>query len=175
MIQLAIQQFSSWDAAICLRIYGWNGRAILDRIMKYSSWIGEGYVYPVVGLIVLFLDFPAASAFFKVMAVGFAMELIIQKILKHGLKRMRPCFSIPGIRNLVALPDVFSFPSGHTAGAFLMAFLIGSGYPPLAVPVFSLAALIGFSRIYNGVHYPSDVLAGAVLGLACAKIGLILI
>ena len=175
MIQLAIRHISSWDTTVCLRIYQWNGRVVLDWIMKCASRIGEGYIYPVIGLIILTLDFPAAPSFFKMMAAGFTLELIIQKMLKHGLKRMRPCFSIPGIRNLVAFPDVFSFPSGHTAGAILMAFLLSSGYPALAVPAFGLAALIGLSRIYNGIHYPSDVLAGAVLGLACAKISLILI
>jgi undecaprenyl-diphosphatase len=166
---------TTWDTAVCLMIYRWNGRAVLDRIMKYASWIGEGYVYPFIGLIILTLDFSAAPRFFKMMAVGFTVELAIQRMLKLGLKRMRPCFSIPGIRNLVKFPDVFSFPSGHTAGASLMAFLLASGYPLLAVPAFGLAALIGFSRIYNGVHYPSDVLAGAALGLACAKMSLILI
>jgi undecaprenyl-diphosphatase len=109
------------------------------------------------------------------MAVAFGFELAVQKALKHGLKRPRPCLAVPGVRNLVSIPDDFSFPSGHTAGAFLAAVQVSSLVPATAAPLFVTAALVGLSRIYNGVHYPSDVAAGALLGAASGLLGLALV
>ena len=59
-----------------------------------------------------------------------------------------------------------SFPSGHASGAFSVATIIGSRYPKTRIPVYTLATLVGFSRIYLGRHYPSDVLGGAAVGIA---------
>jgi undecaprenyl-diphosphatase len=59
-----------------------------------------------------------------------------------------------------------SFPSGHASGVFSVATVIGSRYPKARIPVYSIASLVGYSRIYLGKHYPSDVLGGAVLGIA---------
>jgi undecaprenyl-diphosphatase len=61
-----------------------------------------------------------------------------------------------------------SFPSGHTTTAFAGATMLAWFAPRLAVPLYALAVLIGFSRLYLGVHYPTDVIAGAVLGTATA-------
>jgi undecaprenyl-diphosphatase len=66
--------------------------------------------------------------------------------------------------------DEFSFPSGHTAAAFVMVSILGSFYPVLLLPLVILASFIGISRVYLGVHYPSDVLAGAILGIVCGGV-----
>ena len=81
---------------------------------------------------------------------------------------------LPQIRNLIKFPDRFSFPSGHAAGAFMMATLLRHFYPALTIPFYATASVIGVSRVYNGVHYPSDVMAGTALGIASAQIGLTL-
>ena len=66
------------------------------------------------------------------------------------------------------VPQDHSFPSGHAATSFACATVLALAFPRLAVPLYVLAAAIGFSRIYVGVHYPLDVLGGAVLGIAVA-------
>ncbi|MEC8880451.1 MAG: phosphatase PAP2 family protein [Pseudomonadota bacterium] len=65
----------------------------------------------------------------------------------------------------------FSFPSGHTAAAFVMATLLGIFYPVVATLALAFALLVGLSRVLLGVHYPSDIAAGALLGTSCAMIG----
>jgi undecaprenyl-diphosphatase len=71
--------------------------------------------------------------------------------------------------------DQFSFPSGHTAAAFAMATLVSFHFPILTLPVIIWALLVGFSRIYLGVHYPTDILAGIVIGVTSGFGGVMLI
>jgi undecaprenyl-diphosphatase len=68
------------------------------------------------------------------------------------------------------MPTSASFPSGHSASGFAFATTIGDYLPPMALPLRSLAAVVAYSRIHSGVHYPSDVLVGSVIGIV---IGLI--
>ena len=83
--------------------------------------------------------------------------------------RPRPAAALePDPEPLVDLPATYSFPSGHATVSFACATVLALAVPRLRVPLFVLAALISFSRVYVGVHYPLDVLAGAVLGVAIA-------
>jgi undecaprenyl-diphosphatase len=72
----------------------------------------------------------------------------------------------------VPMPASASFPSGHTASAVAFATAVGVVLPPAAVPLGALASAVGYSRVHTGVHYPGDVAAGAVLGIAGAAIAL---
>ncbi|MFD3331350.1 phosphatase PAP2 family protein [Streptomyces sp. NPDC058700] len=72
----------------------------------------------------------------------------------------------------VPMPDSASFPSGHTASAVAFATAVGVVLPPAAVPLQVLAMAVGYSRVHTGVHYPGDVAAGAVLGIASAGLAL---
>jgi membrane-associated phospholipid phosphatase len=68
------------------------------------------------------------------------------------------------------MPTSVSFPSGHTASAFAFATAVTTDLPQLALPLFGLATVVGYSRVHNGVHYPGDVVAGAVLGLGIGTV-----
>lgn len=86
-------------------------------------------------------------------------------LLKHLIARSRPYDCIRGLIPLITPPTDYSFPSGHTAASFAVGVLLFRKLPKrYGIPALVLAALIGFSRLYLGVHYPSDVLAGALLG-----------
>ncbi|MFF8602375.1 phosphatase PAP2 family protein [Streptomyces sp. NPDC015232] len=74
----------------------------------------------------------------------------------------------------VPMPTSASFPSGHTASAVAFATAVGVVLPPTAVPLGLLAGAVGYSRVHTGVHYPGDVVAGSVLGLAAAVTSLAL-
>ena len=99
----------------------------------------------------------------------------ITSLFKYAVQRDRPPTVVLDPEPLVGVPTTSSFPSGHTSTSFACAYVISRLAPRLTVYVYALAALIGFSRIYVGVHYPLDVLAGAVLGLVVAKALLMLL
>ena len=88
--------------------------------------------------------------------------------LKNWVERNRPPLSNPEPGPLVDLPATFSFPSGHATVSFACATVLALAVPRHRRPLYALAALIAFSRVYVGVHYPFDVLAGAVLGVGIA-------
>jgi undecaprenyl-diphosphatase len=85
--------------------------------------------------------------------------------LKAWIDRDRPPLADPTPKPLLDLPSTSSFPSGHATVSFACATVLALAVPRLRAPLFALAALIAFSRVYVGVHYPFDVLAGAALGL----------
>jgi undecaprenyl-diphosphatase len=162
------------DRALCVRISGWNGKKAVDKPMIWLSRFGSGHLYPFVALAVTAFDTQIMRPFFSAFLASVVVEHSTYKLVKTKTRRLRPFEVIPQIKKLISFPDQFSFPSGHAAGAFLMATLFGHFYPGAGTACYSLAALVGFSRVYNGIHYPSDVLAGSALGVLSARLGLMI-
>lgn len=94
--------------------------------------------------------------------------LIGELMLKNTFCRVRPCGIDPSVSLAVDRPGSFSFPSGHTGASFAAAFSMFFFNKKLGIPAVILAVLIGFSRVYLFVHYPTDVLCGAILGTLMA-------
>lgn len=103
------------------------------------------------------------------MASSFAANVIVTHISKNLINRKRPIERDPTFTTVVGAGSR-SFPSGHTSEAFSMATSVTISFPKwyVAVPAYTFAGLVGYSRMYLGVHYPTDVMAGAVLGTASA-------
>ncbi|HPG38622.1 MAG TPA: phosphatase PAP2 family protein [bacterium] len=175
MITMMRNNISMWDHTLCVKIFNLNGKKFFDAMMFWASRLGDGYMYGVIFLLLLVLNFQLAIQILPAALIAFAIEIATHVVVKKMTRRPRPFERISGIRSLIAPPDKFSFPSGHTAAAFLMATLFSFYFPIITVPVFLLAATIGFSRVYNGVHFPSDVLIGMLLGIISALIGLTII
>ncbi len=95
----------------------------------------------------------------------------LSELLKVWIQRPRPCQSLEAVRLLVGCSGrSFSFPSTHATNITAQAVLFGFHYRPLAIPLFLVAAAVGYSRVYVGVHYPTDVVGGVLVGLACAAL-----
>ncbi|MBQ8795723.1 MAG: phosphatase PAP2 family protein [Clostridia bacterium] len=88
--------------------------------------------------------------------------------IKNAINRERPCTIDPTIELIVKKPTSYSFPSGHTASCFAAAGTLLFTYKRLGIPLIIFSAFMGFSRMYLFVHFPTDVLAGAALGLLMA-------
>ncbi len=104
--------------------------------------------------------------------VTVAATIVETYALKYIIKRPRPYITYPDLSHL-ATEGTPSFPSGHTSAAFALATSASLNYPKwyVIVPSFAWAGLTGYSRMYLGVHYPTDVLAGAALGAGTAWLG----
>lgn len=103
-----------------------------------------------------------ASAVGKVGMFTLVMSHLWVQLFKRHFCRARPALPI-GIASLVKAPDRFSFPSGHSAAAASMAYMLAATFPALAPLVLAFAVIVGLSRCYLGVHYPGDVVAGWTL------------
>jgi membrane-associated phospholipid phosphatase len=98
-------------------------------------------------------------------AVG-AASITANLAAKHLFPRRRPTRSSDSPGRQARMPTSSSFPSGHTASAFAFAAAVTADFPQLSLRLYGLATAVGYSRVHTGVHYPSDVMGGGVLGLA---------
>ena len=96
-------------------------------------------------------------------------SFVVNIPLKSAVRRKRPTDEVPEERRL-AKPESYSFPSGHTASAAAFSGIVGRAYPKLWLPINGLAAMVGFSRVYTGVHFPGDVLGGWIVGKGVALV-----
>ncbi len=172
MVQILIQQVTRWDDRMFNRIFGDVNRKSWKKFFYGLSRSADSFSCALMGLVWTVVN-PSTLPYLLAAVFAFALELTLYYIVKKNIRRPRPFTKFEGVRSLIVPPDEFSFPSGHTAAAFLMASLISLAFPVLAIPALLWAGLVGFSRVYLGVHYPTDILAGMALGLFSAQMGLL--
>ncbi|PSV25298.1 MULTISPECIES: phosphatase PAP2 family protein [unclassified Photobacterium] len=158
-----IQRFDYAFSTLCL-CHRFN--IPLAKISRIVSRTGDGHLYAMIGLLIWWGDQQQGGAFIFYGLLMFLIELPLYWLLKNSFKRSRPV-SLP---SFIKPSDRYSLPSGHTAAAFMMAALISSFYPSYSEMVWLWASCIGFSRVLLGVHYLSDIIAGALLGFACFEL-----
>jgi undecaprenyl-diphosphatase len=106
---------------------------------------------------------------FPLVVLGVLVADTLAFALKYVFSDERPYVRYPEPEPLVEPSIDLTFPSGHSATSFAGAALLAAAVPRLAAPLYALAGAIAFSRVYVGVHYPLDILAGAALGLGVAR------
>ena len=156
------------DRSVFDSVAGWRS-PLLDKSMPALS-IAASFSRLWMAIAALFAVFGGTkgrkTAVEGMAAIGIT-SFLANVVLKGLTDRPRPTDPVPKDRELEK-PDSTSFPSGHTASAAAFSGVVGRAYPALWVPINGLAAAVGFSRVYTGVHYPGDVLGGWILGKAVA-------
>ncbi|MDD4650703.1 MAG: phosphatase PAP2 family protein [Methanothrix sp.] len=145
--------------------------ATLDRTMPLLTHLGDSWAAWIFILIMAAINHKPVESRLKkgiILTLIYGFVSASQLAIKHLIERPRPFLEHDAIVRAV-FPTDFSFPSGHAATAFMMAVVLSIQYPRYRYAFYFLACLVGFSRVYLGVHYPSDVIAGAIIGYAIAK------
>jgi undecaprenyl-diphosphatase len=147
-----------WDRHLESWIAG-HRVAVLDPVFRGLTYVGTwGAVWLVIAAVLAVL-WRRWQVLLWVAVADVAAQLST-RLLQDAFQRSRP-----DVHTLVAKPHSHSFPSGHAASSFACAVVLASYVPRWRVPLYVLAGLIAFSRSYVGVHYPLDVVAGALWGV----------
>lgn len=144
----------------------------LDNFMLVLTKIAGSYgqIWLCVAVLLLIFKKTRKAGIAVLLSYGF-VYLFGQMVLKDLIARPRPCHIDETIALLIDRPSSFSCPSTHSAWAFGAATAIVCFSKKIGIPAFVVAAIIGFSRLYLFVHFPTDVLAGIALGVLCGLIG----
>lgn len=133
--------------------------------MEFITHLGDTAFIWIVMAAVFFAFRRTRATGFQVLAALLGSLVINNLILKNLVARVRPYEVVEGLRLLIERQPDWSFPSGHSASSFAAAAVIFLNHRRTGWPAVVLAALIAFSRLYVGVHYPTDVLFGALSGI----------
>ena len=171
--------FTSFDFAVFQLVEKlWN--PVLDAIMVFITHLGDDGIFWLV-LAAVLLIFKKTRKLGVLLLLGLGVASVINNlVLKQIFERPRP-FNFTGWPEgfvfpnpLIEKPDSFSFPSGHTSSSLGAATpLLIKAKKKLGIPIFVLAVLVGFSRVYVHVHYPTDVIVGAIVGIVSGIIAVV--
>ena len=164
----ALQRIQRWDERLCERSNRWLHVRTLLHVFRGVSWLGNGIFWYALMLGML-ARAPRESALpvLHMLFVGVVCTATY-KMVKRGTLRPRPYQSLQGVEPGAVPLDAFSFPSGHTLHAVAFTLVALEYWPGLAAILVPFTLLTAASRVILGLHYPSDVIAGGVLGACIA-------
>jgi diacylglycerol kinase family enzyme/membrane-associated phospholipid phosphatase len=158
-----LRRLHEFDEEVFERISGWESPA-MDRLMPaLSQAASHSKIWIATAAGMWFGGKRSRRTAVEGLAAVGITSFLANLVAKGLFRRRRPTDQVPEARGL-PVPPSSSMPSGHTASAAAFARVVGTAYPGLRIPLNALAAAIGFSRVFTGVHYPTDVVAGWLLG-----------
>ncbi len=162
--QLALDRLVALDLAACRALQRRTSEWV-HAALALVSRLGDGWLWLALAAALLLAERSAALPTLLEMALAAAVGLPLYAGLKRRMARPRPCATAgSGLEALVPALDLYSFPSGHTLHAVAFTTVVLAHFPVLAWLLVPFTALVALSRVVLGLHYPSDVLAGATLG-----------
>lgn len=161
-----LQSVQNLDGEILLQIQQHLRTDMLTPFMKIVTFLGNGgWFWILCAVVLLAIPKTRKTGYAAVFSLIFG-AIVTNLLLKNIVARPRPFAEIEALIPLIAKPTDFSFPSGHTTASFAVALVMFRMLPKkIGIPAVVLAALVAFSRLYLGVHYPTDVLVGFVVAL----------
>jgi undecaprenyl-diphosphatase len=137
---------------------------VIDLVIPLATFLGSGEFIFAVAVILIILARKSQGRLAGILLLaGLTVDYYAVYLLKNWVARPRPFMTLADVQLVGAAEKGFSFPSGHAAAVFMAAVVL-SRYFKRPVIFFGLAALVAVSRVYSGVHYPTDVISGAALG-----------
>ena len=143
----------------------------LDLLMPAITALGNsGLIWILLAGILIFM--PKYRTVGVAVMTGLVLEVVCcNLVLKPLVARIRPCDVNTAVQLLIARPDDFSFPSGHTAASFASVAALKTANSRLWKPALALAVVIALSRLYLYAHWPTDILGGAAVGILAGWLG----
>jgi undecaprenyl-diphosphatase len=167
-----LSRIDTADYRLCRQLNRGASLSVIRRPFQIASRLGDGVVwYVLILLLPLVYGTPAVRPAI-VMALTGVLGVLLYGVLKRSFVRERPFIRHSGIWQAAVPLDRYSFPSGHTLHAVSFAWQASVHFPELAWVLLPLALIIASSRVVLGLHYPTDVLAGAFIGACIAELGL---
>ena len=169
-----LARLSRFDASLCVKLNRFSCKTGVRRFFSTVSRLGDGmFWYALMGMLLITQLGAAIKPVAHMIAIGL-VGLATYKWLKRKTLRPRPCDLHPAILRGTDPLDQFSFPSGHTLHAVCFSTVAIGYFPWLAPFLLPFVLLVGLSRMVLGLHYPSDVLAGAAIGYGLAAFSFLL-
>ena len=148
--------------------YFFNHTIATGFLDKFFSIITDVHSWYIAYIILIGILLTKAGRKGKIAVLGIILVILVSDqlgdLIKHLLQRVRPCNALDDVRMVIGCAGGYSFPSNHAVNNFAAAFYFYKLFPNLKLPLFITATLIALSRIYLGVHYPSDMLGGMIIG-----------
>jgi undecaprenyl-diphosphatase len=166
-----LQRFDAAEYRFCRRLNQGVQKRPVRLFFMAASRLGDGVIWYAIMIALPFLYGERGLKVGLIMLATGAAGLAVYKFLKRTFVRERPFIRHAGISLAGAPLDRYSFPSGHTLHAVAFAWQLCAAFPELGIAVVPLALSIAASRVVLGLHYPTDVLVGALLGAASGAIG----
>lgn len=175
MNQSILKRINKFDNYILFNIKKYMKNKYLDRLMPIVTRMGNGGFIWITIAGILMLDKPYRAIGNVVILTLIISTIIGEGIVKHLVRRVRPCNYQNAINLLITKPMSYSFPSGHTVSSFAVAEMLSMYFSQYKLIFIGVALLIAFSRLYLYVHYPSDIISGIIIGILCSKLVLIIL
>ena len=164
-LEVILSFLKSFDFNLAYRLFTYtNSNYYFKYFFIFISKSADGYILFFSFFVSLLYLFNNQSLFFKLFFTTFLLNYGFYFLLKIISKRKRPyqAFNMP---HIIMPPDLYSFPSGHTSSSFFIACIFSFYIPNLSFFFLSWAFLVSLSRLFLGLHYPTDIISGMILGI----------